>query len=36
VWGGLNLFVFRRDASDPHVAIVGVDNAGKVQAVYVS
>jgi hypothetical protein len=36
VWGGLNLFTFRRDAHDPHVTIVGVDAAGKVQAIYVS
>jgi hypothetical protein len=37
VWGGLNLFVFRRDANDPKsVAIVGVDGKGKIQAVYVS
>jgi hypothetical protein len=36
VWSGLNLFLFRHDATDPHVAIVGVDAAGKVQAVYVS
>ena len=36
VWGGLDLFTFRRDPHDPHVTIVGVDAAGKVQAIYVS
>jgi hypothetical protein len=36
VWSGLNLFVFRRDAKDPHVAIVGVDGSNKIRAVYVS
>jgi hypothetical protein len=36
VWGGLNLFVFRRDANDLHPTIVGVDAKGKIQAVYVS
>lgn len=36
IWGQLNLFVFRRDANDPHLTIVGVDDAGKIQAVYVS
>jgi hypothetical protein len=36
VWGGLNLFTYRRNANDPHVTIVGVDGAGRVQAIYVS
>jgi hypothetical protein len=37
LWGALHLFVFRRDVNDPaHVAIVGVDAKGKIQAVYVS
>ena len=36
VWGDLNLMMFRQDANDPHLAIVGVDAAGKIQAVYVS
>lgn len=36
VWSGLSLFVFRRDANDPHIAIVGVDASNKIRAVYVS
>jgi hypothetical protein len=36
VWGQLNLFVFRRDANDPHLTIVGVDAGGKIQSLYVS